>query len=87
MAQLLVRNLDEDLVRRLKLRAAAAGRSAEAEHRLILEQALKPDAAGFAERARKLRAELAGRPTTDSTVLIREDRDRNYEPPDDDPAW
>ena len=32
VAQLIVRNLDEDLVQRLKRRAAAHGRSAEEEH-------------------------------------------------------
>ena len=42
MAQLIVRNLDEDLVRELKLRAARNGRSAEAEHREILRQSLVP---------------------------------------------
>jgi len=42
MAQLIVRNLEEDLVRRLKVRAAEKGRSAEAEHREILRQALAP---------------------------------------------
>ena len=47
MAQLIVRNLDDDLVRRLKQRAAASGRSAEEEHRQLLRQALRP--AGFAE--------------------------------------
>ena len=40
MGQLLVRNVDEDLIRRLKERAAAHGRSAEAEHRIILQEAL-----------------------------------------------
>jgi len=40
MAQLLVRNLDEELVRSLKRRAARRGRSAEAEHREILHEAL-----------------------------------------------
>jgi plasmid stability protein len=40
MAQLIVRNLDEELVRRLKVRAARHGRSMEAEHREILQQAL-----------------------------------------------
>jgi len=40
MAQLIVRNLDEELVRALKLRAAQHGRSAEAEHRAILKAAL-----------------------------------------------
>lgn len=47
MAQLIVRNLDDDLVRRLKQRAAAHGRSAEEEHRQLLRQALRPE--GFAE--------------------------------------
>ena len=40
--QLIVRNLDEEVVRELKLRAARHGRSAEAEHREILRQALLP---------------------------------------------
>ncbi|MCB1057407.1 MAG: DNA-binding protein [Acidobacteria bacterium] len=41
MAQLTLSDLDEDLVRRLELRAAQHGRSAEAEHREILRQALR----------------------------------------------
>jgi plasmid stability protein len=43
MAQLIVRDLDADLVLALKQRAARHGRSAEAEHRLILSEALAPD--------------------------------------------
>ena len=35
-----VRNLDDDLIARLKRRAARHGRSTEAEHREILRQAL-----------------------------------------------
>jgi antitoxin FitA len=42
MATLIVRKLDDDLVQRLKARAKAHGRSAEAEHRLILQEALSP---------------------------------------------
>ncbi len=38
--QLIVRNLEEAVVRELKRRAARHGRSAEAEHREILRQAL-----------------------------------------------
>jgi len=41
MAQLVVRNLEDALVRELKVRAARHGRSAEAEHRAILEAALR----------------------------------------------
>lgn len=39
-AQLVVRNLDARIVKRLRERAAAHGRSAEAEHREILRAAL-----------------------------------------------
>ncbi len=42
MAQLLVRDVADETVRRLKERAKAHGRSVEAEHRVILEEAVKP---------------------------------------------
>ena len=42
MAQLVVRNLDEQIVNALRKRAAEHGRSAEAEHRAILDEALFP---------------------------------------------
>lgn len=45
MGQLIVRNLDDDLVSALKRRAARHGRSAEAEHRAILREALAADLA------------------------------------------
>ncbi len=40
MAQLIVRNLEPEVVKRLRARAARHGRSAEAEHREILRRAL-----------------------------------------------
>lgn len=40
MAQLVVRNLESDLILRLKQRAAEQGISAEEEHRRILRRAL-----------------------------------------------
>ena len=48
-AQLIVRNIDENLVRQLRIRAAEHGRSAEAEHREILKRALqgRTDALSF----------------------------------------
>jgi len=50
MPDLLVRNIDEGLVRTLKEHAGAHGRSAEAEHRAILAAALsQPRKRGFAE--------------------------------------
>jgi plasmid stability protein len=50
MADLLVRGIDDELVRALKERAGAHGRSAEAEHREILAAALaRPRRRSFAE--------------------------------------
>jgi len=46
MATLLVRKLELELVERLKRRAAAHGRSVEAEHRAILRAALQPKLGG-----------------------------------------
>jgi len=75
MAQLTVRNIAEHLVRTLKQRAAKHGRSAEAEHREILRQALLAGETNFVERARGLRTRLQSR--HDTAELIRADRDRD----------
>ena len=71
-----VRNLDDDLIARLKRRAARHGRSAEAEHREILRQALAVEAEpDFDELAAKLRALTKGRKHTPAEELAREGRD------------
>lgn len=75
MPQLLVREVPLDVVQALKRRAAERGRSAEAEHRAILEETLRPGRAGFWERAAKLRARTRGRITISSEDIIRQDRD------------
>ena len=75
VAQLLVRDVPQEVVEALKRRAAEHGRSAEAEHRLILEEALRAGRAGFWERAAKLRSATRGRISVPSEYLIRQDRD------------
>lgn len=76
MAQLTVRNVDEDIAAALKARAAQAGRSAEAEHRRILEEALRPQVrAGFFDEAQARRVRLPE--ATDTGALLRADRDRD----------
>jgi antitoxin FitA len=77
VGQLLVRNLDDRVIRSLKQRAISHGRSVEAEHRAILESVLKPEAEDFFELAARLRAE-APRQTSDSADLLRADRDRDH---------
>ena len=70
-----VRNLDDDLILRLKRRAARHGRSAEAEHREILRQALSGEVQpGFDELAAELRALTARRKQTPAEILQRESR-------------
>lgn len=74
MAQLTVRNVPDDIVRALRVRAARHGRSAEAEHRLLLAQNLSGGAGDFWSRADALR-KAAGRQRSDSAALLREMRD------------
>ena len=77
MAQVLVRNLKDKVVARLKKRAQTQGRSLQAEVKMILEEAAKEDAGDFWKEAARIRGRLkrSGRAFSDSTVLIREDRD------------
>lgn len=76
MANLHVRNVEDEIIRRLKDQATRHGRSAEAEHREILRQALSDDKSRrFDELAAQIRELLKGRKYTPSEDLIREDRD------------
>jgi plasmid stability protein len=76
MASLSVRNLDDHLLGRLRRRAARHGRSAEAEVRDILRQALSSEAElGFEDLAAELRALTAGRRHTPAEDLLREGRE------------
>lgn len=73
---LLVRNFDDEIVAKLRRRAARHGRSVEAEHREILRQALsaeiEPDFDSLAAELRKLTAK---RRQTPSEILLRQGRD------------
>jgi antitoxin FitA len=74
VADLIVRDVEEDIIEQLRERAWRNGRSFEEELRLILRQAAEKSAAvGEMERIRRL---LAGRTFSDSAELIREDRER-----------
>ena len=71
-----VRNLDDDLIARLKRRAVRHGRSTEAEHREILRQALGVEVEpSFDTLAAELRKLTRLRRQTPSEVLLREGRD------------
>jgi antitoxin FitA len=71
-----VRNLDDDLIARLKRRAARHGRSTEAEHREILRQALVGEVEpSFDALAAELRKLTRRRTQTPSEILLRAGRD------------
>jgi plasmid stability protein len=61
-----VRNLDDDLIARLKRRAARHSRSAEAEHREILRQALAGRGGTVVRSARRQIAEADKAPGADA---------------------
>ena len=61
MAQLIVRNLDDEVVARLRARAAANGRSTEAEHREILREALMTKRRGRSFKEHLLQMPAGGR--------------------------
>jgi plasmid stability protein len=77
MAQVLVRQLNDKVVDRLKKRAKEHGRSLQSEVKTILEDAV-PDYERAWKRIDSLRLRLkqSGRKFSNSADLIREDRDR-----------
>jgi plasmid stability protein len=82
MGQLTVRDVDDAIIAALKARAAANGRSMEAEHRLLLREALTADRAAiedFKAAAARLRARIGAAPTgaettTDLLRVLRDER-------------
>ncbi len=92
MATLTVRNLDDDVVRRLRIRAAEHGRSAEAEHRDILRAVLMDDDEQRQQRQKtaallaEFRRRTAMRGSQSASELLTEARTARIEamtPPDD----
>lgn len=74
MAQILVRQLDDAVVERVKRRAAAAGTSLEGYVRDLITRDAQDDRAALIEELRALRAAQPPQ-TSDSTDYIRRWRD------------
>ena len=70
MGQVLVRQIPDETIERLKAKAARHGRSLEAELRVILEHAV----ADPKEEILKLREALGGKRLPDSSDLVRDAR-------------
>ncbi len=76
MAQILVRNLEAEVVKNLKLRAKRHGRSLQSEARQILTQSAGVSPEQARKTARLWQKKLSGRKFPDTTALIRQDRAR-----------
>ena len=82
MATINVRQLGEEVVHRLKRRAAKNRRSLEGEVRQILESAVEDDMsakrAAFLVWSDRMRKRTKGSYQTPSEILIREDREHGH---------
>ncbi len=79
MANLTIRNLDDEVVAKLKARAKAHHRSLEAELRALLsEAAARPSREEFLKAADRIAAMTPDVKQTDSTKIIREFRDTDH---------
>ncbi len=78
MASVIIRDLDERIVKKLKARAKANNRSLEAELRDILSAEVNKHERmrQFLAKADRIAAMTPKVPQTDSAILLREDRDR-----------
>jgi plasmid stability protein len=80
MATLHIRNVPDELYERLKESAETKRRSLSAQVVVLLNEAMaspKPSQAELLERLRRLRSSVVLPPNVpDSTVLLREDRER-----------
>ncbi len=75
MTDILIRGVDAKTLKDLKARAKRNGRSLQSEVKITLQKSIGPSLAESLARAAAFRKSL-GRKFSDSSLLIREDRDR-----------
>lgn len=78
MSDILIRNISEETLERLKLKAARQNRSLQQELHGIIVKAANDDVEALIDRIRERRVsyEVSGKPVEDSTRMIRRDRSR-----------
>jgi plasmid stability protein len=76
MPQLLVRDLSEETINRLKKKAKYHGRSLQGEIKCILEEASLKSMEDAKALAQKIQSSFRGKRFSNSSELIRQDRDR-----------
>jgi plasmid stability protein len=76
MARVLIRDLADRTVERLKMRASRNGRSLQAELQIIVERAAAVDVIESRALAARIRRKLNDRKHSDSAALLADDRRR-----------
>ncbi|MBZ0169949.1 hypothetical protein MELA_01007 [Candidatus Methylomirabilis lanthanidiphila] len=76
MPQLSVRNLNEETIKRLKALAKQHGRSLQGQAKIVLEEAAMLPANEISAIVEKWQRQFAGKRFSDSTRILREDRQR-----------
>ncbi len=76
MPQLLVRDLDEDTIKRLKALAKQQGRSLQRQVKIVLEEAAMLPVSEASAIIERWQRRFAGKRFSDSTRVLREDRRR-----------
>ena len=78
MGQMVIRNIPDDVMRRFKLAAKKAGKSAEQLAREALAEKADNEREELMLHMDKLRAMTTANPEIDIVAEIRKDRDRNH---------
>ncbi len=76
MAQLLIRDVSTEVVDSLKKRALKNKRSLASELRIVLQEAVESPEKSILEEVEQVRSLFSGRRFSDSSSLVREDRER-----------
>jgi plasmid stability protein len=76
MAQVIVGNLDDEVVKALERRAADHGVSVEQELRAIISAAVRPTKGEMIAQMRRIRARTRPGEFPSAEDMVREDRDR-----------
>jgi len=76
MSQVLIRDVDESVLKKLKQMAKNHNRSLQSELHIILTEAANYSVSNAAKTAAKIRKKLENRQHSDSAQLIMEDRQR-----------
>ncbi len=75
MGQVIIRNLDDEVIERLKAKAAAQNQSVEQALRDIVSAAVKPTRAEVLEEMDRIRCMTPRHLTSESAEVIREGRE------------